>query len=82
MTEEEHDHDGGQQGGHGVVSPLVGRGGGGREDSREDCPASSNTFSVGEVWGWDRSPFKSFVDEVVQYCQEDDWEKAHDYAVK
>ena len=35
-----------------------------------------------EVWGLERSPFKSFVDEVIQYCQEDDWEKTHDYAVK
>ena len=35
-----------------------------------------------EVWGLERSPFNSFVDEVIQYCQEDDWEKTHDYAVK
>ena len=42
MTEEEHDHDGGQQGGHGVVSPLMGGAGGG--ESAVDGPASTKTF--------------------------------------
>ena len=36
VTQQEHDDDGGEQGSHGVVSPVMG---GGRE-SVVDCPAS------------------------------------------
>ena len=42
VTEEEHDHDRGQQGSHGVVSPLMGGGGGG--ESAVDGSASTKTF--------------------------------------